>query len=74
MTRWLDREGFHVTFASASEGRVAFEGTVATAERRVPACASPVAATGRRFGNVERSDGAGGARAEDRATSPASTT
>ncbi len=32
VVRWLERRGFTVTFASASQARVAFEGTMRTAE------------------------------------------
>lgn len=51
VTRWLAAEGFTVTFASASEGRVAFEGNVATAARafRVRIAGSR---DGTRFANV----------------------
>jgi subtilase family serine protease len=49
---WLVREGFRVTHASAAEGRVAFEGTVATAERSFGVRIAG-SRDGRHFGNVD---------------------
>lgn len=48
---WLVAEGFRVTFASTSEARISFQGTVATAERsfRVRIAGSR---DGKHFGNV----------------------
>jgi subtilase family serine protease len=49
---WLVAEGFRVTFASASEARVSFEGTVATAERSFGVRIAG-SRDGRHYGNVE---------------------
>ncbi len=51
LSRWLARHGFTVTFASAAEGRIAFEGAVATAAAsfRVPIAGSR---DGRWYANV----------------------
>ena len=49
---WLEREGFRVTHASAAEARVAFQGTVATAERTFGVRIAG-SRDGRWFGNLD---------------------
>jgi subtilase family serine protease len=49
---WLERAGFRVTHASAAEARVAFQGTVATAERTFGVRIAG-SRNGRWFGNLD---------------------
>ena len=51
VTAWLAAEGFRVTFASAGEGRVEFEGTVATTRRSFHVAIAQ-SHDGKDFGNV----------------------